>query len=223
MRYLSLSAIIVIAILVSGCATPDGLGYAVAYGGAVELKKPPHNGPDSYPWVDPNEVIFWTCGFAELVYSEAPLQEPRKTYFEEPRRRSTYLGMTGEWCALKDYLFEERVRDQQLLEFRTWHGKKYLLSFTPVYRDADGADYIARRGFIEYDELTPLLRTVVQGEDNSGCFYPDDKMLEVLRREKEDLIPVGEAYCFGHGVYLSDLVRSLRRNKSAGKHPGGSR
>jgi hypothetical protein len=205
----------VVAVSLAGCASEVGLGYAVAYHGAVEMKKPDDHGLDIYPWmarrgVDGTEVMFWTCGFAKVVYSETPLLEPHDSYRDEPRRLTAYQAMTDEWCDLGPFLFEHEDSSEQLLVYRRWQGKKYLLDHAPVFRDDDHAEYIARRGFSRDTELEPLLRSVAQGDDNNGCFGPHSAELE-WRKDTEDIVRVGNDYCFSHGVYLRDLARQLRQ------------
>jgi hypothetical protein len=183
----------------------------VAYDGAVALEKPPPGHTlELYPWMAGTDILITTCGFAKVIYNETPIRESRDSYRDQPRRRTAYQAMTGEWCRLGEFLFEDRYRDEQLLVYRPWQGKKYLLNNTPVYQDDDGADYIARRDFVEYAELGALLRSVAQGRDNNGCFAPDGPELE-SRKDTEDLVRIADMYCFNRGVYLRDLARSLRK------------
>jgi hypothetical protein len=207
--------ILVVAASLGGCATYDGLGYAVTYGGAVELKRPhPGTWVTSYPWQAGEDILITTCGFAEVVYNETPVLEPRESYQEQPKRRATYLAMTGEWCDMEHLLLERpHHRAEHLLLYRWWHGKRYLLLYTPVYQDAEGADYIGHSDFIDWAELKPLLRSVVQGDKNSGCFEPEGPELQSLQ-DTEDLVHVEDPYtpgtfCFNHGVYLRDIARAL--------------
>jgi len=186
------------------------VGYAVVYDGAVAMRKPSAaeggGGLIDYPWW-PDLPRFAACGFAQIEFNETPVQQPRARYEDEPRRRGTYRVMLGEWCVVADALLEAHERVQHLIRYREWNGKKYLLYHAQVYQDDAGAEYVAESDFIESNDLTPLLRDVAQGSSNFGCFsadYPDE-----LPRG-EDLIRVGDEYCFRRGVYLQDLAQSLR-------------
>jgi hypothetical protein len=115
-----------------------------------------------------------------------------------------YLVMLGEWCQVRDYLFEETGRSQNLVVFRQWRGRKYLLDYAIVYHDNDGAEYVADKAFVERVGLTSLTRPISQGRENSGCFGLEDfeTMKESLNLEK-----VGEGYCVRDGLYLQDLAK----------------
>ena len=209
MRKTALTTLAFAVIWLAGCMTTSEIEYAVVYDGAVAMKKPPaHNTRFSYPWQNSSEVLYWTCGFAQLTYNDTPIKEARSSYADQVRRRTTYLAMIGEWCKVTPFLFEESHRSQRLIAYRRWKGRKYLLESSVVYQDNDGADYIAEKDFIEHDELKQLLRNVAQGSDNTGCFWPENPKLELMR-ETEDLVRVGDNYCFRAGVYLQDLARSL--------------
>lgn len=196
-------------ILLSGCKTTDRIGYAVVYDSAVAVLKPQVvSGLVYYPWQDPNEVFYASCGFAQMTYNEAPIRRPLASYADESWRRETYLVMLGEWCQAKYYMFEDTGRTRNLVVFRQWRGRKYLVDHAIVYHDNDGAEYVADKAFIGRIELTSLLRPISQGLENNGCFSAEDPNLEAMK-ESLPLEKAAEDYCIQEGLYLQDLAKSV--------------
>ncbi len=208
MRY-ARGIIFVAGMLLCGCTATDRIGYAVVYDGATAVLKPQATrGLVYYPWQDPNEVFYASCGFAEITYNETPIFRPLASYADESRRKATYLVMLGEWCRVKDYLFEETGRARHLVVFRQWRGRKYLVDDAIVYHDDGDAEYVADKAFIERIELTSAVRTISQCRENNGCFGAEDPTLEVMKGNST-LVKVGEDYCVGDGLYLQDLAKSV--------------
>jgi hypothetical protein len=187
--------------------TTDSIQYAVVRGSAVAVSRPRDGAVLGYPWMTGLDVIMPSCGFARVVYHATPLQEGRVTYRadEGKTRETAFKAMTGEWCALSDLLLEEVHYAEHLITYRVWKGQQYLLDWPLVFNDNDGADYIADTDFVDSYDLQPLLRDVVQGDDNSGCDEEADMRLRVGKHG--DLIQRGGKYCAVRGVYLQDLTR----------------
>ena len=86
------------------------------------------------------------------------------------------------------------------------------MDFSIVYEDDDGNEYVADRSYIDRAGLVTLVRSVVQGDHNTGCFEADDPRL-VAMKEAEELLQMRDSYCFKSGVYLQDFARSVAGKK----------
>lgn len=118
--------------------------------------------------------------------------------------------MLGEWCQVKDHLFEETGRARHLVVFRQWRGRKYLEDSAVVYHDDDddAAEYVADKAFIALTELTSAVRPISQGGENIGCFGAEERNLQVMK-DNSTSVKIGEDYCVRDGLYLQDLAQSV--------------
>ena len=150
-----------------------------------------------------------------MTYDEVPVAMPLDSYADASRRRARFYYMTGEWCDVGPALFEEPHYSQNLIWYRTWKGKRYIVLHARVYQDAAGVDYVSDKVLFEWANLQPLARDVVQGEGNTGCFSPEDPEFE---QHKADLVQVGDEYCFKSGILIRDLAvlanKPLQRTRS---------
>jgi hypothetical protein len=222
--------IVLIAFGLGGCvATESELRYAVVRGEAVAMKRlPPSPGPGtSYPWqtrwLAPGDILYYTCGFARITYLDADVSTPLHSRERSEFKPRNYMVMTeGEWCRVDRSLLGDPPWGHHLIAYKTYRGKRYVISTAQIFTDADGRDYIGNRDAIDYLGLTPLLSDLTQQRDatyegeesnwtwdshrNDGCYSKEQADDEFsIEQQKNLLVPVEDLFCFQKGVLLSGL------------------
>jgi len=184
------------------------VGYAIIHGGAVAMEKFSIKRGNGYPWLP--DVLFWSCGFARITYEEADTVAFLAGDDNFSTKHSSFYYLMGEWCEVADALMEGGR--PHVIGYRSWRGKKYLLTRAVVYTDNDGTAYVADKSFVEWNELQSLVQPIAQGEDNGGCFDPAYELPELLD-DRSSLVTVRDYLCATKGVRLKDFMLP------AGKRP----